>query len=79
MKPGDLACGSTFLWNSPYDYEDVKFLCATFEGDCYLIIDIQNSVNHPGDFWVKVLYKTILGWGLGSDMHIVTKKRGGKI
>jgi hypothetical protein len=73
LKPGDLVSGSTFLWNSPHDYEDVKFLCATFECESYLIVETQSSVNHSGDFWVKVLYKSNLGWGLGSDMRVIRK------
>lgn len=73
MKPGDLVSGSTFLWNSPYDYDDVMFLCAIFEGDCCLIIDVQDSVNHPNDFWAKILYKGTTGWVMGSDMTIVNK------
>ena len=74
MRPGDLVNGSTFLWDSPHDYEDVKFQRATFHGDCYLVVATLGSVNHPGDLWVKVLYKESLGWGLGTDMEIVRCK-----
>lgn len=73
MKPGDLVCGSTFLWSSSHEEDDIKFQRATFDGDCYLVIGILHSMNRPGDLWVKVLHRGTLGWGLGSDMEVIEK------
>jgi len=74
MKPGDLVTGMTFLWESPYDYEEVKFQRVTSHSDCYLVIEVVESTNPSGEIWAKVLHNGSTGWGFMLDMEMVRKK-----
>lgn len=74
MKPGDLVTGTTFIWDSPYNYEEIKFQRATSHRDCYLVIEVVESTNPSGELWAKVLHNGSTGWGFMLDMEVVRKR-----